>query len=189
MTKKAKSKKSQQVQDASKPSTDEEFWQQLQVWISNKKGPIEAAAYEEYTNRISNGWKTASKFDEALNFTLVRKTMEPLAKFLESETPLTKSDRFKLARFVRSFEEPKVGRPGGRSSSDVNTAERNAVYWVRLGQRKWRDENKHQRVPAGVTNELIAEAINAASISFPKVKLSSGDIRAQVHKNSRKILD
>jgi hypothetical protein len=189
MTKKAKSKKSKRLQNASKPSRNEDFVQQLQAWISTKKGPIETAAYEEAKKRISNAWEKASEFETALHFTLVLKRMEPLASFLESETPLTPSDRLTLARFVSFFEAPTAGRPRGPLSGDVNAAQRNAVYWVRLHQQTWLKENKRQRVPTSVTNDFITDAINLASEAFKlRSKLSSDDIRALVNKTSRKII-
>jgi hypothetical protein len=117
------------------------------------------------------------------------KTMEPLAKFLESKKPLTRSDRLALARLLRSLEAPKVGRPRGPLSGDVNAAEKNAVYWVWLGQKKWLEKNKRQRVPASVTTKLIADAINLASEAFKlPSKLSSDVILAKVNKTSRKII-
>ena len=58
------------------------------------------------------------------------------------------------------------------------------------GQKKWLEKNKRQRVPASVTNELIAEAIDLASEAFkPQSKLSPDVISALVHKTSRKIID
>jgi hypothetical protein len=154
------------------------------------KSPRVKAAYGEAKTRSANAWKKSSDFQTALHHAVFLKTLGPLAKFLESKVLLTRSDRLALARFVRSWEAPKLGRPPGPLSGEVNAAQRNAVYLVRVLQRDWLKENNRQRVPASVTDELIAHAINEASKAFPRSpKLSPGDIRALVNKASRKIID
>lgn len=162
----------------------------FEAWLATNKGPIVTAAYNEAKRRTRNAWKP-SEFQTALHYAVVLKTIEPLAKFLESETLLTRNDRHALARFVRSFEAPKAGRPPGPLPGDVNAAQRNAVYLVRLWQQAWLNKNNRQRVPTSTTNAFIADAINVASKALdvsPK-KLSPDDIRALVNKTSRKILD
>ena len=153
------------------------------------KDRLVKAAYGEAKGRATHAWRKSSEFQIAMHYAVALKTMEPLAKFLESKTLLTRSNRLALARFVRSFEAPQRGRPSGRLKSDFYEAQRNVVYLVQLGQQVWRKKYKRQRVPASVTNELIAEAIYEASKVFPKAKLSSDDIRALVNKASRKIID
>jgi hypothetical protein len=189
VTKKAAPKKGELERASGSPPRAQDIVQ-LQAWLATKKDPVETAAYNKAKRRTANAWKETSEFQTALHHTVILKTMEPLAKFLESKTLLTRGDRLMLARFVRSREAPKVGRPRGPLSGDVYAAERNAVYWVRLRQQKWLEGKKRERVPAGVTDELIAEAINVASKDFnvsPK-KLSFDDIRALVYKTSRKII-
>ncbi|MBR1216201.1 hypothetical protein [Bradyrhizobium sp. JYMT SZCCT0180] len=178
-------KKGEPLKRASKPKDKGNL--QLQAWLSNKKGPIETAAYMEAKRRTRNAWKS-SDFQTAMHYAVTLKTLEPLAKFLESKALLTRSDRLTLARFVRSREVPKVGRPRGPLSGNV--AQRNAVYWVRLGQQKWLKENGRQRVPTSVTVVLIADAINLASKAFPLLpKPRADDVRALVNKASRKIIE
>jgi hypothetical protein len=148
------------------------------------------AAYDEAKMQLTNAWRKSSEFQTALHFAVTLKIMEPLAKLLESKTPMTRSDRLTLASFVRSLEAPKEGRPPGRLSDDLNVAQRNAVYLVWHCQKDWLIKNNRQRVPGSVTNELIAYAINVATKDFPlSPKLSSDDIRARVNKTSRNIID
>ena len=154
------------------------------------KSSLVKAAYNAFQRRTANAWEAdSSEFQTALHIAMTLKTMEPLAKFLESKKPLTRSDRLALARLLRSLEAPKVGRPRGPLSGDVNAAEKNAVYWVWLGQKKWLEKNKRQRVPASVTTKLIADASSMASEAFKlPSKLSSDVILAKVNKTSRKII-
>jgi hypothetical protein len=146
-------------------------------------------AYQGAKRRTCDAWRKSSEFNVALYDAVTFKAMEPLAKFLESKTLLTRSDRLALARFVRSLKAPKVGRPPGRLPGEENAALRNAAYWVQVQQQAWLNKNNRQRVPASVTNEFITDAINVVSTAFkPRSKLSSDDIRALVNKTSRKII-
>jgi hypothetical protein len=148
------------------------------------------AAYNKAKTSTGRGWKSPGEFKAALYYAVTLKLMEPLAKLLESKTLLTRSDRLAFASFVRSLKPSKDGRPPGPLSDALHVAQRNAVYLVRLGQKAWLIEKNRQRVPASVTDKLIADAIDEASKAFPRSpKLSPGDIRALVNKASRKIID
>jgi hypothetical protein len=139
---------------------------------------IATAAYTEGKRRTRNAWKS-SEFQTALHFAVTLKTMEPLAKFLESKTPLTRSDRRALARFIRSLEAPKAGRPSGPLSGDVYSAQRNAVYLVRLGQQQWCEQHGRVRVTRSVTEGLITAAVKTCSeaLKVPAAALDPDTIR------------
>ena len=111
--------------------------------------------------------------------------IEPLCKYL-AENALSREENWNLIRLFRQLRMqgmPRKSGPRPSRISIVQKAERHAASIVSTKREQWRVEHGRERLPAGLLDHLITEAIRDAEQAYPQAgQLNHNSIRDRVER-------